>query len=114
MAKEKNISSKRSNVSAKRKNNSPESVWKFPLDKTDLIWILIGIGVVALGFLLMATGVSDEAAVAEGGSWNNFLAINVAPIVILIGYLVIIPMAIMKFFSKRKKAKISDNSDINN
>jgi uncharacterized membrane protein YraQ (UPF0718 family) len=95
------------------KNKSASGVvWNFPLDKTDLKWLIIGIGVVALGFLLLATGITEEPAV-ESGKWNNFIAVNVAPIVLLICYCVIIPLALFKFFSKRKIAKTTENTSEN-
>jgi len=103
---------KRDIRSNKNKNASSGVVWNFPLEKTDLKWLIIGIGVVALGFLLMATGMTEEAAV-ENGKWNNFIAVNVAPIVLLIGYCVIIPMALFKFFSKKKTAKTTENTSEN-
>ncbi len=91
------------------KKNAKKSVkWNFPYNKTDLIWLLIGIGVVVLGYILMATGISEEAALPEG-TWNNHLAVNVAPVVLFIGYLVIIPLALFKFFSRKKKDKVVDD-----
>ena len=84
-----------------RKTNKPVK-WEFPLEKKDFIWLFIGIGIVLLGYALLATGISDEPAI-EGGKWMNTLAIDVAPIVLIIGYLVVIPMSLMKFFSRRKR-----------
>jgi hypothetical protein len=99
------MANKKSNV---KKNNKARALkvgsseWEFPLNKTDLIWLGIGVIVVALGYLLMATGITEEPAL-EQGTWNNNLAVNVAPVVLFIGYVVIIPMALFKFFSRRKK-----------
>jgi hypothetical protein len=94
---------------AKKNINTKKSVeWKFPYNKKDLIWLCIGIAVVILGYALMATGISEEPALPEGNSWNNHIAVNVAPVVLFIGYLVIIPLALFKFFS-RKKNKKTDN-----
>ena len=94
---------------AKRDNNTRTNVnakksvkWNFPYNKTDLIWLLIGIGVVALGYVLLAVGVTEEPAVPEG-TWNNHISVNIAPVVLFIGYLVIIPLALFKFFSRKKK-----------
>ena len=87
----------------KKKNDNKKSVkWNFPYNKTDLTWLLIGIGVVAIGYLLMATGITEEPALEEG-TWNNNIAVNVAPVVLFIGYLVIIPLSLFKFFSRKKK-----------
>ena len=115
MAKTKNT--KRTSSNRRRNAASDSVVWNFPLDKTDFTWLAIGIGVVIVGFLLMATGITEEPAV-EQGTWNNFLAVNVAPVMLLLGYCVIIPMALFKFFSRRKNSKtteITDNAnDTNN
>ena len=46
-----------------------------------------GIGVIVVGFVLLATGMST--------SWDNPLAVSVAPVVLVIGYCVVIPIAIM-------------------
>lgn len=72
-----------------------ETKWNFPLDKENFKWLGIGFGVVILGYLLMFTGVTEEPAV-EAGKWNNFFAVTLAPIVLVIGYLGIIPYAILK------------------
>jgi len=50
------------------------------------MYIAAGVGVIALGFVLMATGVDQ---------WDNPLAVDVAPLVLVIGYCVLIPLAIM-------------------
>lgn len=94
--------SRKTNLS--KTGSSSKVEWKFPLDKTDFKWLLIGAATVALGHLLLATGITDEPAV-ENGTWNNIFVIHVAPIVLALGYVVIIPMALFKVFSRRKKAK---------
>ncbi len=74
--------------------------WNFPLEKNDLIWICVGIGVIIVGYLLMMTGVTEEPATVDG-KWNNPLAVVVAPIMLVVGYCVIVPMAILKVFRKK-------------
>lgn len=73
--------------------------WEFPLEKNNLMIIGVGLVVILLGYLLMATGVTDEPAVADG-KWNNPLAVTVAPILLIIGYTVIIPFGLIKKFKK--------------
>lgn len=82
-------------------------VWEFPLNKKDLMFVGIGIAVVILGYLLMTTGISSEPAAIDG-KWNNPLAVTVAPLLLIIGYCVIIPLGILKFFSKKTK-----NTEVN-
>jgi hypothetical protein len=57
-----------------------------------------------LGYALMATGMTEEAAIVEG-TWNITLAISVAPMLLVIGYCVIIPFAILKYFKKEEKTE---------
>lgn len=80
--------------------SAPKTIWEFPLEKNDMMWLGIGLAVILVGYLLMYTGVTDEPAVTNG-TWNNPMAVVVAPIVLVIGYCVIIPMAILKMFRKK-------------
>jgi len=73
--------------------------WEFPLEKNNLIIIGIGLAVILLGYMLMATGISDEPATVDG-KWNNPMAVTIAPILLVIGYTVIIPYGIIKRFKK--------------
>ncbi|MBM2815689.1 MAG: hypothetical protein HW421_2451 [Ignavibacteria bacterium] len=91
-------------VTAKRKTkaSSKSVVWKFPLKKKNLMIAALGLGVILLGYILMATGITEEPAVLDG-KWNNFFAINVAPILLTLGYCAIIPFAIYKFFPDKEE-----------
>lgn len=75
--------------------------WEFPLEKKDLIVIGIGLAVILLGYLLMATGITEEPALPNG-KWNNPFAVVVAPFLLVIGYCVIIPLGLIKFFTKKQ------------
>ena len=77
-------------------------VWNFPLDKKNFYILAIGIGTIILGYILMATGITDAPAVTDG-KWNNPLAVTIAPVILIIGYCVIIPYAILKFFNKKSQ-----------
>lgn len=59
-------------------------------DKTNLMWMLIGIGIMALGFILMAGGASDDPNVFKREAVYSKMRITVAPIVILAGLVVLI------------------------
>ena len=76
--------------------------WIFPLNKQNFILAAIGLGVIILGYILMATGITEQPAVTDG-KWNNVFAVSIAPILLLIGYCVIIPLAIMKLNGKPKE-----------
>jgi hypothetical protein len=99
------VSSKRN---SSKKNQQPQVEWHFPLEKLDLIWLAIGVAVVIVGHLLLATGMTEDPALPVA-TWNNVVAVNIAPIVLFIGYIVIIPMALFKFFSRRKAKKNANN-----
>lgn len=106
-------SSNTRNAAKKKKTNTAKKVeWNFPLVKKDYIWLLIGVGIVILGYILLATGITEDPAV-PGGRWMNFWAVDVAPIVLVIGYLVVIPLALMQFFSRRSSKKNIIESDKN-
>lgn len=61
--------------------------WVHPWTGKQFVNIGIGVAVIIVGFVLLATGV--------GSNWDNPLAVSVAPVVLVIGYCVIIPWAIM-------------------
>ena len=61
--------------------------WNHPWTKRQFMMIGAGLGVIIAGFLLLATGIDS--------SWDNPLAVSVAPVVLVVGYCVVIPIAIM-------------------
>ena len=78
--------------------------WKSPLTKKNYQILGIGLGVILLGFILMYTGVTEKPAVPDG-KWNNVFAVDIAPVLLIIGYCVIIPYGIMKFFRNKTQEK---------
>lgn len=76
----------------------PAIPWRIPLDRTNYMLLGLGIAVIIVGYLLMSTGIPDDP-VNNDGIWNNPMAVTIAPIVLVIGYCVIIPFAI---FYRRK------------
>jgi membrane-bound ClpP family serine protease len=75
--------------------------WNFPWNKKNFILLAAGLAVILIGFALMATGITEEPAVPEG-TWNNPMAVTIAPILLVAGYCVIIPYAIIKLFKKEE------------
>ena len=65
-------------------------VWEFPLERKN--WIILGIGAatIIVGFLLMATANTDDP-VKHQEVWNSALAISIAPILLVAGFVGIIP-----------------------
>ena len=62
------------------KNNNSKS---WPFNKKNYLLFGIGILVIILGYVIMATG-----------TVNSFQSVKLAPIILVIGYLVIIPLSI--------------------
>jgi len=65
------------------KNN--EQTTDFLFDKINYKFLLIGIGVIALGFILMSGGGSDDPKVFNEDVFS-FRRIHLAPTVVLIGF----------------------------
>lgn len=61
--------------------------WNNPWTKANYAYLGVGIVVILVGYALMMTGIS--------GGWDNVLAVDVAPVVLIIGFCVVIPWAIM-------------------
>lgn len=61
--------------------------WTNPWNRKHYILLAIGLGIIIVGFGLLSTGIVT--------SWDNPLAVSVAPVVLVIGYCVAIPWAIM-------------------
>lgn len=54
-------------------------------DKSNLMWMLIGLGVMAVGFLLMAGGRSADPNTFDKNQVYGTTRITIAPIIILAG-----------------------------
>ncbi len=85
-----------------KKVTKPSVVWRLPFEKQNFIILLIGLGTILLGYGLMATGITETPATVDG-TWNNSMAIYVAPTLLIIGYCVIIPYGIIKFFGNKNE-----------
>jgi hypothetical protein len=57
-------------------------------DKSNLMWMLIGLGIMAVGFLLMAGGRSADPNVFDKNQVYSTTRITIAPIIILAGLVV--------------------------
>jgi len=68
--------------------------FQFAVSKKNLIHILIGVGLVALGFLLMSGGGSDDPTLYSEKIFS-FRRITLAPVICMAGFLWIL-VAIMK------------------
>ena len=74
------------------KDNNPKQ--KFLFEKVNYKILLIGIGVIALGFILMSGGGSEDPTVFNEDIFN-FRRIRLAPTTVLIGFAITV-YAILK------------------
>lgn len=88
-----NVSAGRQRSARASKGVSGARPFNMPFESKNIIFILIGIGIVTLGYIIM--GMSETM---------GFMALDVSPIVLLLGYLVVIPMGIM-YGAHRKKVQ---------
>lgn len=72
-------------MSSKQKNkNSKQSQAEFIFQKKNYLFMFIGLGLIALGFILMSGGGSDDPNVFNPDIYN-FQRIRLAPTLVLIG-----------------------------
>ncbi len=67
---------------------------RFPFSRQNYILLLIGLGVVILGYILMSGGKSDDPKVFNEAIFNA-RRIVIAPLMVLVGYGVVL-VAILK------------------
>jgi len=68
---------------SKKTNKDRNFIDKLSLSKSNYIVFFVGVFVITLGYILMATG-----------GKNSPQSLSISPIVLLIGYLIIIPISI--------------------
>ena len=78
-------------VRAKQSDNTPVRPFQMPFDAKNMRIIALGIAVIVLGYVVMYVSptMSD-------------MALTVSPILLLLGYCVIVPMGIMAGMRKKK------------
>lgn len=75
--------------STSRISSSRTSVnWKSPWTTQHFTYLGGAIAVIVAGFLLLAKGMYS--------SWDDPLSVDVAPVVLVIGYCILVPLAIMR------------------
>ena len=80
-------------MKSKKESTTPKAVpsSKAPLfEKMNMMWMLGGIVIMIIGFLLMAGGKSDDPNVFNPKEVYSTMRITIAPIVILAGLVVLI------------------------
>lgn len=85
---------KKTSEAAKKKVEKDDNTPQMPFSKSNYIWVLVGVALIALGFILMVGGGSDNPNVFND-SMFGFRRLTLAPILCLLGFAVEI-YAIMK------------------
>lgn len=81
------------------KSTSTVRPFNMPFESKNVMFILIGIGVVTLGYVIM--GMSETM---------GFMALSVSPVVLLLGYLVVIPLGIMYGAHRKKIVTVTEET----
>ncbi len=89
----------------KEKNKEEKHTRIFLFSKRNYVLLLIGLGLIGLGFILMIGGGSDDPNVFSDDLFS-FRRITLAPILILAGYIV----EIFAIMSRPKKTEKEDNA----
>ncbi len=82
-----------------RRTQVKKARWTFTLGPLNFRWLGIGVLLMVLGYVLMATAITDDPQKIPE-VWNNFLAVTVAPFVLVIAYCAVVPYAL--WLRKRK------------
>ncbi len=83
-----------SSVSKDRKKKEIASSFRLPFTRKNYIGLGVGILIIVIGYICLSTP-----------PWNGFVSRTLAPILLTLGYCVIIPVAIFLKESKAKTAK---------
>jgi hypothetical protein len=75
--------------------NTPKGNQTFLFDKSNYTWMIAGVVIILIGFVLMAGGKAEDPTQFNYDEIYNFRRITLAPILILVGFVVEI-FAIMK------------------
>lgn len=70
--------------------SSPENRYSSLFEKPNLLWMAMGLAIMIIGFLLMSGGRSEDPNVFNPGEVYSTTRITVAPILILVGLVVLV------------------------
>ena len=87
----------RSNIPLGKTTPAPESNFTF-FDKSNYVWMVAGLVVIALGMLLMSGGKSSNPAVFDQKEVYSTTRITIAPLLIVIG----LALEVVAIFKKGK------------
>ena len=82
-------------------SDNPNVTFGLPLDRKNWIGVIVGVVVIVVGYLLMSTAITNDPA-NNDGIWNNFSAVTLGPILLGLGYCVIVPLSLLYRFNKEE------------
>lgn len=85
----------RKSVRSSFKNQTTNVSFGFPWTKANVLGIVGGVVLLVVGYLLMSTAITDDVA-NNDGIWNRSNAVTYAPILLAIGYCIVVPYFIFK------------------
>lgn len=85
---------------SKKQNKALVSPFNNYWDRTNYIIFGVGIGIIIIGFILMAQD-----------PWDNSLSLSLSPVVLLIAYLIVFPFSIL--YRKKRNSSINNVSSKN-
>ncbi len=92
-----NKTSNTRNVQEKRTNPAGGNVRdEFPFTRENYKWLIIGIVVAFIGFVLMSGGGTNDPTQFDGDSLFSFRRLTLSPLMILVGFGVILYAIILK------------------
>jgi hypothetical protein len=84
MANKKTVKSSKDETAAKKDGNTPQTGFAIPKENYKLI--LIGLGIIVLGFILMVGGGSDDPDVFNEDELFSFVRIDLSSILVIFGF----------------------------
>lgn len=93
---------------ASKRTTKDGSLISWDIPWTTMNWIGIGVGlvVIVIGYVLMQMGISENP-MTDKSEWTNASSTTIAPLVLTIGYCVILPIAI--FWRKKETAPVEES-----
>lgn len=92
-------------VSAKPAEKKGPEIYKSPFNLQNYLIFGLGLIIIAIGFYFLAQPANDPGKLPAEG----FLSLNIAPVLLVIAYLVIIPIALL--VRKRNKPEKSNTEE---
>jgi pilus assembly protein TadC len=87
-------------TTVKSKKSSGSVKWALPFEKMNYILFGAGILTIIIGYFLLSLGNST--------SWDNPISVSVAPVVLVIGYCVLIPYALLYRSKKEEPTAVTE------